>query len=226
MTTAPFKAFGVSLVQASSSPCGLLSIDGFYNGPGGEFLQLHNSPSTPAAGSVPVKSFYLALPGTLPSIFAALATLDYSMGLFIGISSTSGTYTASASVMDIFGDITNVEPVPNYSESGDTATAIAALSVWTTANGPKFIHNIVATNATGGATQYLQLHVTDSPSNGDTALRSWALVDGTTKTISFGRDGFSPRVGGNKGCRLVVSSTPGVLTTVAGTPWRIYVQYL
>jgi len=225
-TLTSFKAYDVVGLVASSRPCSLVNVDGYYGGAGNEFFQLHDSASIPATGAIPLRSYFMTGASVLPSVFASLGPIRLNNGLYVCFSSTAGTFTASASTGHFFGEVTEIEPEPAYTVAGDLTTARASLQVWATANGPKFLYKVTATNATGGAVQHLLLFASDSSSNGDIALRSWPLADGATMNLSFGSAGFSPVLSSNKGCTLRVSSTPGVLTAVAGTPWKIQARYV
>lgn len=219
-------------------------IDGYMNGTDSStqyWLMFFSGTAVPADTAVPLFELQLVGKNGFSWDFSAQGGLDFTkmlslftgaLGLIAVISSTSATLTASVATMDIA--VTVNEPfllIAGQSVIGDLTTAVQALTVWSSATGPKKLIHIDAKNNVGGGTiQYLQLFA-QSPTAADIPIMGWSLADAATLTLDFGQ-GFSPflQIAGSppttkQGCFLAVSSTAATYTAAAGTPWTIRTFY-
>lgn len=154
-------------------PMVLVDLDGTYSGAGSEWLQLFDLSATPGAGAVPLKSFQLAASGPvpLPSLFQELGGINFTKGIWVGVSTTQRTYTASSSAFDIFGETDEWE-MPEVSPSGqailsvgDLSTARNVLQIWpeATPTTDTRLYRVIAKNILNDSvTRYLRIEPTDS----------------------------------------------------------------
>jgi hypothetical protein len=185
-----------SLAVALAKPISLLSLDGTYltGGPGGEYLQLHDT-TLLLAGGVPAYSFYLPYAGpiNLPSISSTMAPMLFRYGLTIAVSSTDATYTASASTMDLFVTYEQFEltqPPGTYeTNAGDLTTTRDHLQVWADGD-PHRLQRIIVQNQIA-ATKYLRIEADDS-SGFDSAVLQLPVAASSTVQMDFGINGLTP----------------------------------
>jgi hypothetical protein len=202
-------------------PCALVDLDGTYSGAGGEWLQMFDLAATPGAGAVPLKSLQLmaAGPVPLPSLFQELGPITFTLGCWIGISSTQRTYTASASAFDVFGEISEwemprVSPMGTaISTAGDLSTAINTLQLWAeaTPSTDQRVYRVIAKNVLNdGKTRYLRIEPTDAAIVGlGLTMPKGIAPNGGVSVFDMGFAGTLIHVGFNqnpntlkKGCTL------------------------
>ncbi len=144
MQARSFNGYNVTSLIAFSQSVGLIRFDGYYYGGGNEYLQIHDLAALPIAGAVPLKSFALPQgPMFTSSMGGGLAPIRVLNGLVFVISSTDGTYTASASTFDIVGEVEEWET--SNTQLGLLSTTEAGqnyLQVWAQAAGPHVLYEI------------------------------------------------------------------------------------
>lgn len=121
----PNTSYNVSAVRVSHLPIGVSQIEGYHRGASNVWLQVFDTITDPQAGDIPIYQ----LPLTATSQFFEdwqTKTYNFSKGVYVAISSTEGTYTASANTMDIVV-FTASQPITTsvVSSAGD-----ASLDVW------------------------------------------------------------------------------------------------
>ena len=186
-----------SLKIMLAKPISLISVDGNYltGGPGGEYLQLHDT-TLLLANAVPAYSFLLAYAGpiSLPSISATMSSMFFRYGLTIAISSTDSTYTASASTMDLFVtyEVTELNQPPGTwnNNAGDLSTTRNSLAVWGDGSGLNRLQRVIVQEQLG-ADRYVRIEADDSAAF-DSAVFQRKIMANQTIQIDFGTDGLIP----------------------------------
>jgi hypothetical protein len=209
-----YSAYGVTSKVVATHGCSLVSLDGVYHGAGAEYLVIFDAAALPANGTAPLKEFFLptAGPTPLPSLFQTLGPIKLNTGCVIAISTSKETLTASASEMDVHGEIEEFE----FPIVGATFNSVSqdSVQVWADGDGPKRILRFTGTN-TDAAASYIQLFA-HSPNADDVPLHVWPIgaFDGANPTLklSFG-DGYIPysrEADGTEhnGCYFAISSDP------------------
>ena len=220
----PNQSFNVATAQVSTLPIQLCQIEGYFRGAANSWLQVFDSCTTPAAAAVPVYQ----LPINATSQFAETLQIGkYSLGegLFVGISTTEGTWTASAEKMDVVV-WTDVPPV-STTILGNKTSVVNNLPVWTEATGAacnSFLYGTIITNATG-ATLYALIYADVTPFDYGVYQSIITVPDGKTVKSYFGDQGLVPfsqelPATMHLGCKIFLSSTVpttgGALTAVNG----------
>jgi hypothetical protein len=180
----PTTKFAVSSVQVSQLPIGCDQIEGIYNGAAAAWLQVHDACIAPQTGDVPLYELPLSAATQFQETLQ-VARLELTEGLFVGVSSTEGTYTASASVMDITV-WTDIKPLATNAV-GDKTSNVSSLQVWSeatgTTSGKKLYQLIVSFNNFGP--YMVAVYADDTPSNNDPAVQQ--AVMGSTLAGSSNR---------------------------------------
>ena len=148
----PNTSFAVANVQVSRLPIICKQIEGYFNGGAGAYLQVFDSCTTPAAGAVPKWQ----MPLNATAQFQETLQVDelvLSEGLFVGVSSTDGTWTASASTMDV--TVWTNDPVVAVTLVGDKTTGVNTLYAWTNNPTKKLLGVLINNNI--GNTAYLYI---------------------------------------------------------------------
>lgn len=217
----PNTAFNVATLQVSKLLGTVAQIEGYFRGATADrWLQLHDSCVTPVTGSVPIWQIPIA---QTSQFFENLQVnkIYCGEGIFIGVSTTEGTWTASADTMDV--TVFTVDVVRSATVVGDLTTGVAGLDVWadSSANSANKLARLQVINGLG-VDAYLQVFGA-SPSNGDTPIWTLPLTDAATEqTFNFSIGGF-PLLQVTTaniieyGCFVRISSTPQTLTGVAAS---------
>ena len=232
----PLPYFSINNWQITTHRAALLKLEATLNANANAtlYLQIHDTIIAPAAGAVPLKSWPAAECGFKEF---ELGELRVNAGLFIGLSSTSATYTAAAGANDKC-DILNIELIDPETPTGtgtygDLSNNRQSLQVWPDLAGPKKLLQVEVDN-TGNGLKYLMLFAYDTPQNGDKPIDQFTIKAGEVKTgsaaLSFGSSGrsvFSKDSAGveHDGCTLVMSDTTGTLTQSSAN-FKIKAEYL
>jgi hypothetical protein len=145
----PNTSFAVSSVQVSQLPIQCNQIEGYFKGGALQWLQVHNSCIAPATGAVPLWE----MPVNPSAQFQQTLQVDQmnlTEGLFVGLSSTEGTYTASASTMDltVWTDVA-VLTTNAVGDKTTTQAANTAFQVWSSPNISKKLYQLIITDTSG-----------------------------------------------------------------------------
>lgn len=224
----PNTYYGVSSQQVSQLPIQISQIEGYFSGAAPAWLQLFDSCIAPGAGAVPLWEMPLNATAQFQETLQ-VARLNLCEGIFIGVSSTEGTYTASASLMDItvWTDVT----VLATNVVGDKTTAVAIKQVWSRLTTNKKLQGLIITELSG-----LTVYVYISAANATDSLEGsigylFTLAPNATRRVYFGlNNGLQPlfndvnNVLGNgvvlyTGCTIMLSNVQiqnGGLPTMAG----------
>lgn len=214
----PNTSYNVASVQVSALPIRLTQIEGYFKGGAGAWLQVHDSCVAPAAGAVPIYEMPLNATSQFQETLQ-VCSLAFMEGVFVGVSSTEGTYTASASTMDItvFTDM----KVLSTNAVGDKTTTVNTLQVWSVATGAasaKKLYQLIITEKLG-LTQYVYIASTDTLTSQPNFLT--VLPANATVKYLFG-DGLRPFSNvlpstTKQGCTIWVSTASGLGLGVAPT---------
>lgn len=239
----PNQSFNVSSVQVSTLPIDLVQIEGYYrSSTANVWLQLHNSCIAPAAGAVPVWQSSGPLNGTAPFFedFKTNRLGACTEGVFVGLSTTNGTYTADSTDKVDINVFTGVQ-VQAITVTGDKTTGVDSLAVYTDPNASKRLRAFIVSNsdATAIAPVYLQLfaHV---PTANEVPLQEWTISGTSLVSYYTGTEGEivmgqgTPLLAAgvvttanyslHTGCYLYGSSTAGYLTATTATHWTMLAQ--
>lgn len=178
----PTTKFAVSSVQVSQLPIGCDQIEGIYNGASAAWLQVHDACIAPQTGAVPLYELPLSAATQFQETLQ-VARLELTEGLFVGVSSTEGTYTASASVMDITV-WTDVAPLAT-NVVGDKTTNTYILSVWANSHPEKRLYGVIVRN-TSGAAIYVYANAIGSNLYTPEPGLMFSVAAGATKKFYFG----------------------------------------
>lgn len=198
----PNTSFAVSNVQVSQLPIQCSQIEGYYKGAALGWLQVHDSCIAPGAGAVPLWEMPVN-PSAQFQETLQVARLNLTEGLFVGVSSTEGTWTASASTMDVTV-WTDMIPL-STNAVGDRITSVYTQQIWSQATGAasnKKLYQLIVTEQ-GGVNSFICIYAEDNPSNltPGLCLAQIPLAAYTTVKLCFGTgQGF-----------------PNLLTTTLGT---------
>lgn len=205
-------------MQVSSLPIFCKQIEGLYKGAAAAWLQVHDSCITPAAGAVPIYELPLN-PATQFQETLQVDGLSLQEGLFVGVSSTEGTFTASASTMDV-NVWTDVTPIAT-NIIGDKTTLVGNRQAWAQTVANKRLYSVILTEL-NGTICYIYGTALSAVNNFYTANPGllWILKPNQTKKLYFGANGgISPLfndihnfVGGGAGvvytgCSIQVSTS-------------------
>ena len=205
----PNSSLNVLSAQVSLLPINVCQIEGYFRGTASAmWLQVFDSATTPDNAAVPK----YVLPLNTTSQFAEtlqVSNMHFSEGVFVGVSTTEGTWTAAAggNTMDVtVWTDTNVQA---GTAVGDKTTAGNTTQVWAQAANAndKLIYGLVVTELLG-ATPWLLVYADDAML-GVPAV-SLKLVANSTNRLYFGLAGFTPRtqIAGTvtTGCTVVVAN--------------------
>lgn len=233
----PINFFNVASAQISRHTGGAVKIDGYYRSATSQaWLQVHDTNTTPANAAVPLKQE--PINGASPFYFEfKRAELQFFLGCFVGISTTEGTWTASADVMDVSVELSDPEIPVSVTYVGDLTTAVTGLQVWSEASGLTSRKSLVALEVDGtnltGATQFVMLFATDTVNAGQFCPPEnvYPITAGQVRTgeskLNFGElgkqvfsiDSAADTSPGTKrlGCTVKISSTPLIFAAANGT---------
>ncbi|TSA41086.1 MAG: hypothetical protein D4R57_01020, partial [Verrucomicrobiales bacterium] len=218
----PLKYFNASSQQVAKHPVAVKKLEwrGGDSLAAARFIQVHDAYTTPAEGSVPLKSWAVYTGAAGYKLFD-VGELELTNGLYVCVSTTEATKTL-ASGSDKFASLLvetlEAEAPSGTSFAGDLSTADEILPVWTDAAGPKRLFEIITTNNSFGV-GYLQIHAANAGSlNTASIVEEFEIADGETKRLTFGKSGReASKVISNavvNGCTLAYSATSGTYTAV------------
>lgn len=172
------------MAQFRVHPCQVMKLEVSSNGAdlGTTYIQIHDSPITPATGAIPVKMW--------PAAECAYkefknGELNLTKGCFVGLSSVPNSFTLAATTI---GTVQAEFTEPDVPLSVTTASALAAtsLDVWTDGN-PHILQQIRINAGTIADTNtYAQVWVNDGGSNSAQLVGSLPLVASQLNIFSFG----------------------------------------
>lgn len=218
--------FGATNMVVATGPCSLVAVRGFFRGTTADrWLQIFDLTALPANTTVPLRSFQLLQNLDFYKDFNQ-GPLQLKTGCVIAISSTEATLTIATVATDL-GDFsvdvesTGTELPSGTSTAGDLVTGVDTLIVWAEAAGPKKLIRVNWTN-NDAAIRYLMLFANDDWGDGQKPILSWTVGANTALTLTYGDDGLEPfmqtQLGvRRKGCILLLSSTPTLLTGTSST---------
>lgn len=224
--------FDVVSLQAAAHGNGILKVEATLDaGAAAVFVQLHDSYTTPAVGSVPLKSWPVVASTQLYKEFKS-GELRFADGVFICVSTTEATLTIGTgnNKFDMVATELEDPDMPSGTTMvGDDTTNTQALEVWAESAGPKKLFYIRAAFGAVGATKYLMLFAHDSPTTGDVPLAVLASGDGSTVELFFGVEGMNVMSVDSdgvlhQGCSLAMSITQATLTAGSAAN-RIRAEY-
>lgn len=233
----PLKFFAVASQQVATHPILVLKLEATVNSgmTAGLYLQIFDSVSTPAEGTVPVKCW--------PAAECSYkefknGDLSLSLGCYICLSTTAATKTLAIGVgntMDILEvEISSPELPVSSTFIGDLTTPVSGLQVWTEAAGLAARQALLSVEVDGTllttATQFVMIFATDTVNTGDAPCvgcifpikvaqvltRHNALRFGDRGKDVFSIDNASPNTQ-RLGCTIKISSTPSTFTAPNGT---------
>lgn len=184
----PMEYFGVAAQQVTQHGAHVLKIEGtFLAASAGRYLQVHDSVGAPAANAVPLRNWPLDPSSNFFQTFSA-GELALAHGLYIGISTTDGTWTASADTMDLTVELTDPESPSGTTFAGDNVTARTHLSVWNDGAGPHNLLRLLIKELLGAAGYIFIFRY-----GADPAPIFIGIIKGNqTLDLSFGIAGFDP----------------------------------
>jgi hypothetical protein len=153
----PNTSYNVATVQVSALPIQISQIEGYFKGAtANRWLQVHDSCIAPAANAVPLWEMPINQTSQFQETLQVARLVLYE-GCFIGVSSTEGTWTASADTMDI--TVWTDTAVIATNAEGDKTTVQAAntaFQIWTSPNPSKKLYQLIITD-TSGATNNVKI---------------------------------------------------------------------
>lgn len=213
----------VSAQLAAHHSVGVSKLDGYHRGTTAtRYLQVHDAFITPANGVVPLKEWPVPVNSEFYKEFKN-GELRTQNGLYVALSTTSGTLTLSADTMDLNVEFDSPEqnPVAGIGSSviitGNLTSAVGSRQPWNNASGPKHLTRVWVKDLGFLQTvRYLQLHCIDSPTNANKATAVWQLTPSNGNVIlalDFGKNGYSPQEQQSSGilykaCTFVISDNP------------------
>lgn len=230
-------------LQSRATPCGILKfeLDPVAVDVSALYIQIIDSATAPATGTVPKKSWPAAQ--ALYKEFKS-GELELSKGCFIGLSTTEATYTNSAT-SGTYVQLEFTQPTlpSGLSSTGDLTTGRKSLKPWNQSQGPQFLY-FVEIDASGGDAEaiWLLIFTNNNPATPDkTCYPAIPLGINQVHTIAngnpltFGTAGFSPAgytslnndftTPPTTGCSLMLSTTPTFLTPPANATVTIKAWY-
>jgi len=187
-------AYGVSDLQATSFPCNLVNLQGYFSGAADAWLQIHDT-TDPGNGAIPLKSYQLQSKMPFSWKFDP-NILPLSQGLYVAVSTTEATLTLSTDKADFLID------VEKYAEPLNPAAAVHSSSsdveqVWAEAQGSQHrLYRVTVTGRTNSAASFLLVFADDSYATRPVVAIPIVYLqtdpDITCAPIDFGVDGLNP----------------------------------
>lgn len=227
----PLSYFAVTAQQVATHPVEAIKLEVTINAnaTAGLFLQIHDANATPAEAAVPLKVWPAAECGYKEF---KRGELGLAVGLYICLSTTAGTKTLAVGgndKMDILEvELQKPEEPTGTTYVGDLSSNVTGLQIWTEASGAAVRKKLISLEVDGtglNAAAFIMFFAVDNPAEGTVPLMTLPLADNQKRTganaLKFGnagRDMASADANGtyHYGCTVVVSSTTGTLTTIAG----------
>lgn len=190
----PNTSFNVSSVQVSQLPLQISQIEGFAksdNPAQGNFLQLFDSCLPPQAGAVPLWEIPVYSSMQFQETLQ-VARANCTEGIWLGLSTTEGTYTAAATHMDITVWTDQTPLATNV--VGDKTTGRGNLQVWTQNVANKKLYGLIITETAGNPLTYIIINAVNGASGSGNALYSnqgyiFTLTANQTKKFYFATNG-------------------------------------
>jgi hypothetical protein len=188
----PNTSYNVANVQVSALPIGVTQIEGYFNGGANAWLQVFDSCVAPAVGAIPTYQLLLNSTAQFQETLQ-ISQIHFYEGVFVGVSSTEGTYTASALAMDI--TVFTDQKVLSTNAVGDKTTSVTSQQVWSEATGAasnKKLYQLIVTEK-DGVNSFILIYADDTPSNVNPGLvfAQYSLAANATVKLLFG-DGLRP----------------------------------
>jgi hypothetical protein len=152
------SSFDVSLQQTSRLPIGCLKIEGYLKGATDRWLQVHDSCITPAANAVPIREWPVYSTSEFYKEFKN-GELQLKEGLFVGLSTAEGAYTASTDKMDVVVE-TDQAPL-SVTATGDKTTGVNTRQLWAEGVSTKLLYRLIVTELLGDA-RYIVIYADDA----------------------------------------------------------------
>lgn len=230
----PVNVANTSGTLFSQNPDSINKIEGFFitASPAAQrWMQVHDSVTAPATGAVPKKWFPIYGAAEFFKSFID-GELRCSKGIWIGISTTEATFTASTDTADITCELTEADGRNNgtYAFVGDLTTGVNSLIVWAVNDGNALKLNLTRAviKNNGAATQYVFVSAAAVfPTLPTAKVVKLTILAGATKSFSFGYDGLHPMIINGiqfDGCYLYGSTTITSYTPIADTSLNIQAQ--
>lgn len=233
----PNQYFGVSFAQVSLFPISCVQIEGLLlSATNNLYLQVFDSCVTPANNAVPIYQLPLNANAQFQETMQ-VSNLNLGDGLYVGISSTAGTYTPSVATMNII--LWTDYPPTSANVVGVYTVGVDGLIVYADPNPTKRLYKLVtlSISATQANPNYLLLFGYSNPMNGAVPIAAFEVTSSLVVShLSFGvAGGLAPIQQGkpylntaltdytlHTGCYLFGSSTGSFLTQTVDSRWLIY----
>ena len=234
MQSVPF--FNVATAQVSQHQGSVVRIRGNFNGSANSWLWLFDTNGQPVVTTTGLEAAFPLYVGAAFFIDAAISNIEFTTGLYVGVSSTQETYTAAATQkMDITVELSDPEFPKGNPYAGDTTTGVDSLVVYaSSATNNLYALNVSNSTASTNAPVYLQLFTASGPATGAVPAAEWTLTATSNLVLKFGRNGMHPKTitqsaagvqADVQGCYLYGSSTAGKFTATTGTHWTMQAEY-
>lgn len=201
-------ALATAATTASLVACTITKIQGMKLAAGDLFLQLHDTKATPAAAAVPVREWpiYGSAPFGEAFIEQPVALLN---GATFVVSSTAGTYTASAATVNITVDGNAAFDSTGVSYAGDYTTGTEQLTVWLGGLKTRLLRLEFTALTDAGATLYAKVFDVLAPAVGMLPLCQIPLPANTSVDRMFDLNvvQFSPVT--TNVCQVFIDDVPG-----------------
>lgn len=222
----PTTKFNVASVQVSLLPISVLKIEGYFKGSTADrWLQVFDSCTTPAASAVPLREWPAAMTTEFYKEFKN-GEMRLGEGLFVGLSTTEGTWTASEDTMDITVETDKQPHDTTVVIVGDKTTNVTGLEVWaqgaTTAK-TNLLHGLLVTEVNAVACVLL-IYADDAKTGVPLVVRPVTASESFTMYFADFRPQSAATPGGTMlyGCQVVIADAmpasgvaPAVTTTGA-----------
>ena len=183
--------------QFTTHPMELLKLDwrGGDSLAAGKFVQIWDCELGPTDPNAILLKTYPIYTGAFDAKdFRPDDNLNFTLGCFVGISSTEMTYTATSG-NDKYAylslEFIRSEVPSDSTFVGDLTTGVTGLQVWTEATGLATPKKLVAlevdgTNLSGGGIQFIQIFAKDTVNTGNRPMESIPIASGGTALVSGG----------------------------------------
>lgn len=197
----------------------IVNLEGDVLGADPLFLQIHNTVGAPANAAVPIRSLRVVAQNGFRWYHAPELMDLPKAGIYIVLSTTEATFTATATTMNLFIDIEDYGGLAkmrsDINTAGDLVSNTVLQVIWSEAAGfanPKKIYKLQVSEA-GAVNSYVQIFGVDAPVAGVVPIMQWPLPASTTLTLNFGdaAKAFLPTTAAGvrqTGFTVVISLTP------------------
>lgn len=140
--------------------CNLVNLSAYVSA--ANWLQLFDSATSPAGGTVPLKSINVAAAGMIQNLLYSIGPVRTINGLWMAMSSTEATYTAAATSFDVWGELEEWEyPRDGVLTKGPSGVQ-STYQIWSEATGPKVLKRLTVVEL-GGVQSYIMIFAIDNP---------------------------------------------------------------